>query len=116
MLTISIFSGATNIFTRDALLKNFLQSSEHKDYICKDSSKRQIVIFHCEFSKNRGPNMSRFLREQDRKVSSYPSLHYPEIYLLDKGYKEFYYNQKVRALPGEFWSFSKLKGRFCCDL
>ena len=91
-----VLSGARNIYTKDVLLNTFLKSSEHRDYVCEDSSKRQILIFHCEFSKNRGPNMSRFLREQDRKVSAYPSLHYPEIYLLDKGYKQFYYNQEVR--------------------
>lgn len=35
---------------------------------------------------------SRFLRNNDRlrNESSYPALHYPEIYLLHNGYKEFY--------------------------
>lgn len=35
---------------------------------------------------------SRFLRNHDRlrNSSKYPALHYPEIYLLHGGYKEFY--------------------------
>lgn len=35
---------------------------------------------------------SRFLRNYDRSrnESSYPALHYPEVYLLHNGYKEFY--------------------------
>lgn len=35
---------------------------------------------------------SRFLRKHDRSLNdvNYPSLHYPEVYLLHGGYKEFY--------------------------
>lgn len=40
---------------------------------------------------------SRFLRAQDRKRNEYryPKLNYPEIYLLEGGYKAFYENYKV---------------------
>lgn len=35
---------------------------------------------------------SRFLRETDRKTNgmSFPSLYYPELYLLEGGYNAFY--------------------------
>lgn len=33
---------------------------------------------------------SRYLRSEDRANNPYPSLHYPEIYLLSGGYKQFY--------------------------
>lgn len=33
---------------------------------------------------------SRFLRNNDRSRNAYPRLHYPEIYLLQGGYKNFY--------------------------
>ena len=35
---------------------------------------------------------SRFLRNKDRDAhqDSYPNLYYPELYLLEGGYKEFY--------------------------
>ena len=54
--------------------------------------KRNIVIFHCEFSSERAPDFYKKLRERDRNVNEhvYPALHYPEIYLLHLGYKEFY--------------------------
>uniref|UniRef100_A0A2K6V2K6 M-phase inducer phosphatase n=1 Tax=Saimiri boliviensis boliviensis TaxID=39432 RepID=A0A2K6V2K6_SAIBB len=52
--------------------------------------KRVILIFHCEFSSERGPRMCRFIRERDRSVNDYPSLHYPEMYILKGGYKEFF--------------------------
>ncbi|XP_032151422.1 M-phase inducer phosphatase 2 isoform X2 [Sapajus apella] len=52
--------------------------------------KRVILIFHCEFSSERGPRMCRFIRERDRSVNDYPSLYYPEMYILKGGYKEFF--------------------------
>ncbi|NXP74302.1 MPIP2 phosphatase, partial [Ramphastos sulfuratus] len=55
-----------------------------------DASKRVIVIFHCEFSSERGPRMCRFVREKDRACNEYPNLHYPELYVLKGGYREFF--------------------------
>lgn len=52
--------------------------------------KRIILIFHCEFSSERGPRMCRFIRERDRAANEYPSLYYPEMYILKGGYKEFF--------------------------
>ncbi|NXF12612.1 MPIP1 phosphatase, partial [Smithornis capensis] len=63
------------------LLKKPIQPSENK---------RVIVVFHCEFSSERGPRMCRFVREQDRLSNEYPNLHYPELYVLKGGYKDFF--------------------------
>ncbi|XP_055977610.1 M-phase inducer phosphatase 2 isoform X2 [Sorex fumeus] len=52
--------------------------------------KRVILIFHCEFSSERGPRMCRFIRERDRAANDYPNLYYPEMYILKGGYKEFF--------------------------
>ncbi|XP_065777565.1 M-phase inducer phosphatase 2 isoform X3 [Muntiacus reevesi] len=52
--------------------------------------KRVILIFHCEFSSERGPRMCRFIRERDRASNDYPSLYYPEMYILKGGYKDFF--------------------------
>lgn len=32
----------------------------------------------------------RFIRERDRTANDYPSLYYPEMYILKGGYKEFF--------------------------
>lgn len=32
----------------------------------------------------------RFIRERDRTINNYPSLFYPEMYILKGGYKEFF--------------------------
>ena len=40
----------------------------------------------------------RYFRSEDRNIheKSYPELYYPEIYLLEGGYKAFYEYSKVR--------------------
>jgi M-phase inducer tyrosine phosphatase len=50
------------------------------------------VVFHCEFSTNRGPNLMQQFREYDRQEngSRYPFLDYPTIYLLQGGYSQFF--------------------------
>ncbi|XP_072513430.1 cell division cycle 25 homolog d [Salminus brasiliensis] len=56
------------------------------------SSPRKLIVFHCEFSSERGPRLCQYLRELDRAVNAqaYPLLLYPELYLLQGGYKHFY--------------------------
>ncbi|XP_054847267.1 M-phase inducer phosphatase 1 isoform X2 [Eublepharis macularius] len=61
-----------------------------KKPIVSPDSKRVIIVFHCEFSSERGPRMCRFVRERDRLGNEYPSLHYPELYVLKGGYKDFF--------------------------
>jgi len=50
------------------------------------------LIFHCEFSSERGPKLCKHLRQWDRREHecSYPELYYPELYILEGGYKKFY--------------------------
>ena len=47
---------------------------------------------------------SRFLREQDRATNKelYPFLNYPEIYLLEGGYKRFYEEQLEHCVPSTY--------------
>ncbi|KAL5016788.1 hypothetical protein ScPMuIL_006377 [Solemya velum] len=80
--------GAENIYTKEAIIEKFMKNPVK----CNDPNKRIALVFHCEFSSERAPNLSRFLRKQDRDTNKdcYPGLHYPEIYLLEGGYKAFY--------------------------
>ncbi|NXN37808.1 MPIP2 phosphatase, partial [Rhinoptilus africanus] len=67
-----------------------------------DASKRVIVIFHCEFSSERGPRMCRFVREKDRACNEYPHLHYPELYVLKGGYREFFPQYQAHCEPQDY--------------
>ena len=51
------------------------------------SSKKRVIVFHCEFSSERAPAMLRFLRKMDRAKNRSPVLDFPELYLLKDGYK-----------------------------
>ncbi|KAH8404682.1 hypothetical protein KR215_006716 [Drosophila sulfurigaster] len=99
--------GAKNLYTHEQILEEFLsaQQTELQQQQNADAgSKRNIIIFHCEFSSERGPKMSRFLRNLDRErnTNAYPALHYPEIYLLHNGYKEFYETQAEMCQPNAY--------------
>ena len=74
--------GALHIDSPDEFQKMFFDS------IIPNS----LIIFHCEFSQNRGPQMASFFREMDRNLNKmeYPNLFYPNVYILDGGYKNFY--------------------------
>ena len=82
--------GAINLYTKQAI-QNFLNDT------VTSSDKNHVVIFHCEFSSERGPKMYRHLRSLDRDLNkdSYPRLNFPEVYLLEGGYKAFYQQFKV---------------------
>uniref|UniRef100_A0A8C6ZD10 M-phase inducer phosphatase n=1 Tax=Nothoprocta perdicaria TaxID=30464 RepID=A0A8C6ZD10_NOTPE len=67
-----------------------------------DAAKRVIVIFHCEFSSERGPRMCRFVREKDRACNEYPRLHYPELYVLKGGYREFFPQYQAHCEPQDY--------------
>ncbi|OCT96564.1 hypothetical protein XELAEV_18008770mg [Xenopus laevis] len=64
--------------------------------------KRVIIIFHCEFSSERGPRMCRFIRKQDRDSNEYPKLHYPELYVLKGGYKDFFPSFQSHCEPQSY--------------
>jgi len=64
-------------------------SFKHEDPLKLDPP---ILVFHCEFSQKRGPRALRALRNLDRNLNSmtWPNLFYPEVYILENGYKNFH--------------------------
>ncbi|XP_006165953.1 M-phase inducer phosphatase 1 isoform X2 [Tupaia chinensis] len=86
---------------------NFHMEEEVEDYLLKKpivptDGKRVIVVFHCEFSSERGPRMCRYVRERDRLGNEYPKLHYPELYVLKGGYKEFFLKCQSHCEPPSY--------------
>ncbi|XP_060536862.1 M-phase inducer phosphatase-like [Cylas formicarius] len=119
-------SGAINLYTFDqcsALLDRAQENFKLKE-------EKQILIFHCEYSAERGPNMYRFLRNEDRQlnVHTYPGLYFPEIYLLEGGYKRFFDEFSEYCTPygympmisekheADFKLFRKISNTFSSDV
>lgn len=69
-----------------------------------------IVVFYCEFSSVRAPKMACELRNVDRKLSKYPYLKFPEIYILDGGYSKFFKLCSSYCEPRAYVSMSQ-KGK-----
>uniref|UniRef100_A0A3Q1IXI4 M-phase inducer phosphatase n=1 Tax=Anabas testudineus TaxID=64144 RepID=A0A3Q1IXI4_ANATE len=87
--------GALNLHQEDQV-ENFLLKTP---IIPSCSEKRVVIIFHCEFSSERGPRMCRFVRKRDRDMNDYPKLHYPELYILKGGYKDFFPHFQSQCEP-----------------
>ncbi|KAI8324336.1 Rhodanese-like protein, partial [Martensiomyces pterosporus] len=89
-------AGAANAPTLEAL--------EHMLLDRPISDKRIVVILHCEYSIQRAPSMASHLRRRDREVNMhrYPYLHYPEIYVLKGGYRNFFSQHKPLCEPQNY--------------
>ena len=85
---------AINLYTKEGI-NTFLNDRT------VTSTKNHLLIFHCEFSSERGPKLCRFLRSQDRELNKerYPQLNFPEIYILEGGYKQFFSSHKDLCFP-----------------
>ncbi|CAF0902504.1 unnamed protein product [Didymodactylos carnosus] len=90
-------NSSRNLYTREQIQREYFDQPMQ----LKDKTKRIIIIFHCEFSSERAPSLLRYLREIDRNrhLSAYPELCYPEIYLLEGGYKAFFEYSNEHCLP-----------------
>lgn len=62
----------------------------NEEDIMKLDKKPDILVFYCEYSSIRGPSLARKLRNLDRLSNKYPKLDFPEIYVLEGGYKTFF--------------------------
>ncbi|XP_018607161.1 M-phase inducer phosphatase 1-B-like isoform X2 [Scleropages formosus] len=90
--------GAQNMPNTDEAVAELLR--RHLRAHCPN--RRLILVFHCEFSSERAPRMCRLLRRDDRRVNEYPALHYPELYILKGGYRDFYLAYKEHCEPQSY--------------
>lgn len=91
---------AQNIYIKEDMVTSFLNHSKTAD----KTESRTVLIFYCEFSSERGPRMLRHLRSSDRDKNKdcYPFLYYPELYILEGGYKDFYSSYKELCDPQQY--------------
>ncbi|KAF8778296.1 M-phase inducer phosphatase 1-A like protein [Argiope bruennichi] len=95
---------AINLFSQENVDEDFFNSDVTKLYDGKRMKSERLLIFYCEFSSERAPNMMRFIRNRDRFLNDglYPFVYYPEMYLLDGGYKSFYASFKELCEPQNY--------------
>lgn len=76
-----------------------------------------LLIFHCEYSAHRAPLMARHIRSEDRSVNAehYPHLTYPEVYLLDGGYSEFFIEHPSRCYPQSYVEMNDSEHVMTCE-
>lgn len=89
--------GALNISSNTELEKLFFQDSIlNSSPLEFNQNKRKLLVFHCEFSSYRGPMKADHLRSIDRKIAGefYPNLYYPDVLILEGGYKDYYESEK----------------------
>eukprot|EP00808_Paulinella_micropora_P010112 g900.t1 len=79
--------GAIHMSTREQLDQFFDEKQQEVS-----PTHRLGIVFHCEFSKHRGPSASRIFRVMDRELNetSYPYLSFPEVVILEGGYRQFF--------------------------
>lgn len=87
--------GAINVNTPDQIEHLLFDSTS--EFV----GKKVAIVFHCEFSSERAPRMALHVRSYDRELNTanYPSLCYPEMYILDGGYKNFWKQFGERCEP-----------------
>ncbi|KAH7912126.1 hypothetical protein BJ138DRAFT_829673 [Hygrophoropsis aurantiaca] len=93
--------GAVNINTTAGVEEFLLGLNRPKPCVSGDSSKKTVLVFHCEFSAKRAPTFAKHLRAKDRAMNNhvYPRIHYPEVYILEGGYCEYYRQCAPRCQP-----------------
>lgn len=85
--------GAVNISSKSELENAFFPSQVVRQSPSHFTSlSHKLVVFHCEFSSRRGPLMANNLRNWDRCLNkdNYPELYYPDVLILQGGYKKYY--------------------------
>jgi rhodanese-related sulfurtransferase len=87
--------GAVNVNSPDGI-DRLLRLDDPK------ASRPRVIVFHCEFSSQRAPRMALHVRNCDRLLNAhrYPHLYFPEMYILDGGYKAFYELFSVQEVTG----------------
>lgn len=83
-----------------------------------EHNKRTLLIFHCEYSIFRGPTMANHLRKLDRIHNSdrYPFLFYPDIVVLEGGYKRFFDKHKEHCFPQAYVEMKDIKHKRTCEV
>ncbi|OBA22713.1 Rhodanese-like protein [Metschnikowia bicuspidata var. bicuspidata NRRL YB-4993] len=103
---------AINVSLQQILEEQFLSEASTQ------SSCRKLLIFHCEYSVLRGPTLATHLRKADRHLNAhrYPYLHYPDIVILDRGYKGFFDKFRHLCDPQSYVAMKDTNHKRTCEI
>lgn len=78
---------------------------------------KTVLVFHCEYSAHRAPMIARHIRAEDRTINAefYPRLSYPDIYILDGGYSEFFTEHRDLCYPQAYVEMAAVEHAFTCE-
>lgn len=107
-------NGAINVSSQQELEERFLKTRSKNTF---EGKKNTLIVFHCEFSSYRGPLMASHLRTCDRNVNqdNYPHLDYPDILILEGGYKSFFDRKPSRCYPQRYVEMNDDKHKNVCE-
>ncbi|KAF5331106.1 hypothetical protein D9619_006032 [Psilocybe cf. subviscida] len=95
--------GAVNVNTTQAIEELLLGPSltKPRPSVSGDNARKTVLVFHCEFSAKRAPTFAKHLRAKDRAMNNhmYPKIHYPEVYILEGGYCQYFKTSGARCQP-----------------
>lgn len=120
---------AMNISSKEALENAFIKqiheshqqgsspATNNNNNHNSNKSKKKLLIFHCEFSIFRGPTMAKHLRKCDRMMNqnSYPFLSWPDVVILEGGYKRFFTKYKSFCFPQNYVEMKDIKHEVSCE-
>lgn len=78
---------------------------------------KRLLVFHCEYSQFRGPTLAAHLRNVDRlrNAHRYPALDFPDIVVLDGGYKSFFDKHPHLCVPQAYVEMNARAHKQACE-
>lgn len=110
--------GAINISSRETLDELLLgKNMPASPSRSGDGTAKNVLVFHCELSEHRAPTLAKYLRSRDRAINTanYPKICYPELYILQGGYKEWFSCFPNRCEPRGYVIMDDAKHKDACE-
>lgn len=106
---------AINISLLQLLEKHFALNDPPVE---SNPAQKTLLVFHCEYSLLRGPTMALHLRKLDRlhNADRYPYLTYPDILVLEGGYKSFFDKYTHLCTPQGYVEMRDRKHKKVCEV
>lgn len=87
--------GAVSVNQHDALRRLFVSLGQR-------DGDPPVLVFHCEFSQNRAPKAFGAFRALDRAANDYPTLSFPQMFIMDGGYQAFFTRHAALCWPRQY--------------